>query len=57
MKLKHLLEAISLMEWKDFEYQDSGLPFYQQPHHKQLTIRAKAKWLLMVVKKAKEVQK
>lgn len=56
MKLKHLLEAISLIEWKEGKLQSSGLPFYQRPHWEQLTIRSKADWLLEVVKKAKEIE-
>jgi hypothetical protein len=55
MKLKHLLEAVSSIEWKNMEWQDSGPLFHNQQFYKQLQIRSKAEWILLVIKKAKEL--
>ena len=56
MKLKHLHEALSLIEWNGQKYESSGLPFYQLPFSKQVRIKCWAKWILKVVEKAKEIE-
>ena len=57
MKLKHLLEAISSIEWKNMEWQDSATPFHNQQFYKQLQIRCKAEWILLVIRKAKKIER
>lgn len=59
MKRKHLLDAISLLnEWKYSKWGAEDAPLFSaRPHSQQLSIKAKEKWLLLVIEKAKELEK
>lgn len=60
MKRQHLLDAISLLfEWRQGKWGGEASPplFSARPYSQQLQIEAKADWMLLVVAKAKEIEK